>query len=149
MRKLIAVGLLAVSVVSVAPAEASGPVAFRMSLQLSLPTYPCTAGACNGTYTGTVQGQLDGSGGIETSLFSGALVYHDQAGSFCLAGNGAIGGLEYTRAGPLLLISGEWQSHGVAGSGTWITTPAVPPGCLPGGAPGPVTVTIQAAIAGA
>lgn len=148
---VLALGVLLVSLAALLPAQAA--VAFRFSGSASLPTFPCVPGGCVGSFSGTAQGQLDEVGGIETGPISASFVYQENN---CEVGNaqgsGTINGqpftFNWTRVANVARITGTYAGGAVNAVATFTTTPAVPGGCLPGGAPGPVTANVNGAAAG-
>jgi hypothetical protein len=151
MTMVLALGLLLAVLATMMPAHAA--VAFRFNGSASLPTFPCVPGGCVGSFGGTAQGQLDEVGGIETGPVSASFTYQENN---CEVGNatgsGSINGqpfsFTWTRVGNVARITGTYAGGAVNAVATFTTTPAVPGGCLPGGAPGPVTATVNGAAAG-
>ena len=152
MTMVLALGLLLAVLATMLPAQAA--VAFRFQGTANLPTFPCVPGGCFGTFSGTAQGQLDEVGGIETGPISASFTYQENN---CEVGNatgsGSINGqpfsFTWTRVGNVARIVGNFAGGAVNAVATFTTTPAVPGGCLPGGAPGPVTANVNGAAAGA
>ncbi|MGH2794189.1 MAG: hypothetical protein ACRDKG_07765 [Actinomycetota bacterium] len=148
---VLALGLLLAVLATMMPAQAA--VAFRFQGSASLPTFPCVPGGCVGTFSGTAQGQLDEVGGIETGPISASFTYQENNCEVGTAvGSGSINGLPFTftwnRTANVARITGTYAGGAVSAVATFTTTPAVPGGCLPGGAPGPVTANVNGAAAG-
>lgn len=149
---VLALGVLLVSLAALMPAQAA--VAFRFSGTASLPTFPCVPGGCVGTFSGTAQGQLDEVGGIETGPVSASFTYQENNCEVGTAtGSGSINGQPFTftwnRTANVARISGTYAGGAVTAVATFTTTPAVPPGCLPGGAPSAITASVNGVAAGA
>jgi hypothetical protein len=148
---LLALGLMLVTLAAMMPAQAA--VAFRFSGTASLPLFPCVPGGCSGSFSGTAQGQLDEVGGIETGPVFASFTYQENN---CEVGNatgsGSINGqpfnFTWTRVANVARITGTYAGGAVNAVATFTTTPALPPGCLPGGAPGPVTANVNGVAAG-
>jgi hypothetical protein len=148
---LLALGLLLVSLAAMLPAHAA--VAFRFSGTASLPVFPCVPGGCVGSFSGTAQGQLDEVGGIESGPISTTFTYQENNCEVGTAsGSGTIAGQSFTftwnRTGNTARITGTYAGGTVNAVATFTTTPALPPGCLPGGAPTAVTANVNGAAAG-
>jgi hypothetical protein len=151
MKKFLVLGLLLATLSAMWPAHAA--VAFRFSGSANLPTFPCVPGGCVGTFSGTVQGQLDGVGGIETGSISASFTYQEANCEVGTAnGSGTIAGQPFTftwqRVANTARITGNYAGGPVNAVAAFTTTPALPPGCLPGGAPGAVTGNVNGVAAG-
>jgi hypothetical protein len=148
---VLALGLLMVSLAAMLPAHAA--VAFRFSGTASLPTFPCVPGGCVGSFSGTAQGQLDEVGGIETGGISTTFTYQENnCEQGTASGSGTINGQPFTftwnRVANTARITGTYAGGAVNAVATFTTTPALPPGCLPGGVAGPVTANVNGVAAG-
>jgi hypothetical protein len=148
---ILALGLVLVSLAAMMPAQAA--VAFRFSGNASLPTFPCVPGGCVGSFSGTAQGQLDGAGSIETGAITTTFTYQENNCEVGTAtGSGTIAGQPFTftwnRTGNTARITGTYAGGAVNAVATFTTTPVLPPGCLPGGAPSAVTANVNGAAAG-